>query len=89
MTAADKIYWSKFAAALGMAVLTLIGQVYLKVSGSILFMFGALVYMGLSDLLSSRNGIDRSRGIKIGVGVFFFSWMVVWVLLYTVVRTMG
>ena len=89
MKASEKVYWTKFAAAIGMAVLTLAGQVFFNVEGSILFMLGALLYMGLSDLLSNMNGIERTRGIKIGIGIYFFAWMVVWILLYTFVQTMA
>jgi hypothetical protein len=72
-----------------MAVLTLVLQVYFNVEGTILFMLGALLYMGLSDLISNMNGVERTRGIKIGIGAFFFTWMVIWILLYTVVQTMA
>jgi hypothetical protein len=89
MEASEKIYWTKLAAAIGMAVLTLVLQVYLNVEGTILFMLGALLYMGLSDLISNMNGVERTRGIKIGIGAFFFTWMVIWILLYTVVQTMA
>jgi hypothetical protein len=89
MEASEKIYWTKLAAAIGMAVLTLVLQVYLNVEGMILFMLGALLYMGLSDLISNMNGVERTRGIKIGIGAFFFTWMVIWILLYTVVQTMA
>lgn len=89
MKASEKVYWTKFAAAIGMAVLTLAGQVFFNVEGLILFMLGALLYMGLSDLLSNMNGIERTRGIKIGIGIYFFAWMVVWILLYTFVQTMA
>jgi hypothetical protein len=89
MEASEKIYWTKLAAAIGMAVLTLVLQVYFNVEGTILFMLGALLYMGLSDLISNMNGVERTRGIKIGIGAFFFTWMVIWILLYTVVQTMA
>lgn len=88
MKESDKVYWTKFAAAIGMAVLTLTVQSLFDVEGSILFMLGALVYIGLSDLLSNINGIERSRGVKIGIGIYFFTWMAVWILLYTAVQTM-
>jgi hypothetical protein len=89
MEASEKIYWTKLASAIGIAVLTLVLQVYFNVEGTILFMLGALLYMGLSDLISNMNGVERTRGIKIGIGAFFFTWMVIWILLYTVVQTMA
>lgn len=89
MKAAEKVYWSKFAGAIGVAVLNLALQVYLNVAGSLAFMLGVVLYMVVSDLLSSMNGIERSRGLKIGVGIYFFTWIVVWILLYTIVDTMA
>ena len=89
MEASEKIYWTKLASAIGIAFLTLVLQVYFNVEGTILFMLGALLYMGLSDLISNMNGVERTRGIKIGIGAFFFTWMVIWILLYTVVQTMA
>ena len=89
MEASEKSYWTKLASAIGIAVLTLVLQVYFNVEGTILFMLGALLYMGLSDLISNMNGVERTRGIKIGIGAFFFTWMVIWILLYTVVQTMA
>ena len=80
---AEKIWWTKTGAAVGIAVLTLVVQVYFNVEGSIVFMFGALVYMGLSDLLSRMNGVEPSRGLRIGMGAYFFIWITTWVLLYT------
>ena len=86
MNAAEKVYWSKFAGAIGVAFLNLALQVLLKVHGSLVFIFGIIFYMVLSDLLSSVNGIERTRGLKIGVGIYFFTWFVSWIFLYTVFR---
>ena len=84
MNAAEKVYWSKFAGAIGVAFLNLALQVLLKVHGSLVFILGIIFYMVLSDLLSSVNGIERTRGLKIGVGIYFFTWFVSWIFLYTV-----
>jgi len=89
MNAAEKVYWSKFAASIAVAFLSLVEQVYFNVPGSLAFVLGLLIYMVLSDLLSRMNGVERSRGLKIGVGIYFFTWVVMWVLLYTVVQTMA
>lgn len=85
MKAAEKIWWTKVASAIGVAVLTVALQVFLNVSGLIAFMLGVLLYMGLSDVLASINGVDRTRGLKIGVGAYFFTWMMTWILIYTIV----
>ncbi|MFB0558492.1 MAG: hypothetical protein ACETVY_05170 [Candidatus Bathyarchaeia archaeon] len=85
MKAAERIWWTKVASAVGVAILTVALQVFLEVSGLITFMLGVLLYMGLSDVLASINGVDRGRGLKIGMGAYFFTWMMTWILMYTIV----
>ena len=89
MKSSEKIWWTKLAAAVGVAVVTLVMQVYFDLMGSTAFLLGVLIYMAISDLLSSMNGVDRVRGLKIGVGVFLFTWVTTWVLLFTIVQTIG
>lgn len=89
MKAAEKIWWTKLAAAVGVAIITSLVQLYFNVSGSVAFMLGVLLYMGISDLLSNLNGVDRMRGLKIGVGAYTFTWLTTWVLLYTIAQTLG
>jgi len=89
MKAAEKIWWTKIAAAVGVAIVTLVMQVVFNLMGTTSFMLGVIIYLGLSDLLSSMNGVDRTRGLKIGVGAFLFTWITVWVLFYTIIQTMG
>ena len=79
----------KLTGAAGVAVISLVLQVYFNLMGTTTFMLGVLLYLGLSDLLSSMNGVDRIKGLKIGVGVYFFTYITSWVLLYTVVSTLG
>jgi hypothetical protein len=33
--------------------------------------------------------MDPMRGLKIGVGVYLFTWVALWTLLYTMIQTMG
>ena len=89
MKAAEKIWWTKIAAAVGVAIVTMVMQVVFNLMGTTSFMLGVIIYLGLSDLLSSMNGVDRTRGLKIGVGAFLFTWITVWVLFYTIVQTMS
>ena len=89
MKASEKIWWTKLAAAVGVAIITLVLQVFFNLAGQTTFMLGVIIYLGLSDLLSSMNGVERSRGLKIGVGAFFFTWITAWVLFFTLVQTMG
>ncbi len=87
MKAVEKIWWTKLVAALGVAVLTLIVQIYVSSDSYIAFMLGVTLYLILSDVLANINKVDRSRGLKIGVGVYFFTWIVTWVTIYTITRT--
>jgi hypothetical protein len=87
MKASEKIWWTKAGAALVLAVAAIAVQQYFNVEGSIIFMAGSIVYMVLSDVTANMNGLDRNRGLKIGLGVFFFTWLMVWVLLYTLFQT--
>ncbi|MCW4035645.1 MAG: hypothetical protein NWE75_00470 [Candidatus Bathyarchaeota archaeon] len=89
MKPTERIWWTKIAAAVGVALLTVALQTFLNVSGLLAFMLGVLLYMGLSDVLANINGVDRTRGLKIGVGAYFFTWMMVWILMYTFVQTIA
>jgi len=86
MDPSEKIWWTKVAASLAVACLTLAIQVFFNFGGSTSFMFGVLIYLGISDLLSNVMGVDRFRGLKIGVGAYFFIWMTTWILLYTCIN---
>lgn len=89
MKASEKIWWTKLAAAVGVAIVTLVLQVFFNLSGTTAFMLGVMIYLGLSDVLSSMNGVERTRGLKIGVGAFFFTWITSWVFFFTIVQTLG
>ena len=77
------------AAAVGVAIVTMVLQVSFSLRGETTFMLGVIIYLGLSDVLSNMNSIERTRGLKIGVGAFFFTWITSWVLFFTIVQTMG
>lgn len=83
MNPSEKIWWTKVVASLAVACLTLATQVFFNLGGPTSFMLGVLIYLGLSDLLSNVMGVDRFRGLKIGVGAYFFIWMTAWILLFT------
>ena len=89
MKASEKIWWTKLIGAVAVAVLCVVVQVYFSVEGLTAFMMGMLLYIATSDLLARRNGMDPMQGLKIGVGVFLFTWLTVWALIYTVLQTMA
>jgi hypothetical protein len=84
MTPAEKIWWLKIAVAFGTACLTLVLQLYLNMNGTTVFMFGVLVYVMISEIMARFFNIDNARALKIGVGAFFFSWVMIWVFLNTI-----
>ena len=88
MKASERIWWIKLVGALVLAVISYILQVYLHVEGTLIFMTGTVVYITLSQVMSNMNNMDRNRSLKIGIGAFFFTWMTVWVLLYSLSLTM-
>ena len=89
MKVSETIWWIKVTAAVGVAIITSILQVFFPLRGESTFLLGAIIFLGLSDVLSNRNGVERTRGLKIGVGAFFFTWITSWVLFFTIVQTMG
>jgi len=89
MKPSEKIWWIKAVASLAVAGITLATQVFLGMDGIAAFMFGVIIYLALSNVLSNVMGVDKTRGLKIGVGAYFFIWITVWVLLYTCVQTAG
>lgn len=86
MSPAEKIWWAKIGASIALALLVSALQVFLGVSGMTLFTMGIVVYLALSDVLSKMMSVDRVRGLKIGVGSYFFTWLTAWILLYTCFR---
>ena len=88
MKSSERIWWVKLVGALILAVISYFIQVYLHVDGTLIFSFGTVIFLTLSQVMSSMYQIDRNRSLKIGIGTFFFTWMSVWVLLYSLSLTM-
>jgi hypothetical protein len=89
MEPAERIWWIKVFTAIGVACVTLAFQTFINLGGSATFMLGVLLYIIISDLLARYTGVDKTTGLKIGVGAFLFTWLMVWTLGYTLLRTMG
>ena len=87
MKPSEKMYWIKVGLALVAALLCGGLQIYANVEGTLVFLIGVLLYMGASELLSSVFKMDKSHGLKVGVGAYVFIWVMVWTLLYTVSKT--
>jgi hypothetical protein len=84
----ERIWWLKIVAALILAVICVFIQTYFTLPGITVLMLGIILYLGLSDLFAITMKVDRRRSFKIGVGVFIFTWLTVWTLLYTLIQTM-
>ncbi len=86
MEAAEKLYWSKVFLAVVVAMLSTLLQSMLQFSGVTAFTFGLLLYLIFSDLLSRTFKIEKQRALKIGVGAYFFTWLTVWIIIFTVLN---
>jgi hypothetical protein len=87
MKPSEKLYWTKAGIALVAALACVFLQVNLKMEGTLVFMLGTLLYLAASDVLSGVFKLERGHGLKVGVGVYVFIWIMTWTLLYTVFRT--
>jgi hypothetical protein len=86
---AEKVWWIKVGASIGVALVTLAFQVYMGFTGETAFMVGVVLYVMISEVSAYVMEIDRTRSLKIGVGAFLFVWVMVWTLAYTVLQTLG
>jgi hypothetical protein len=86
MKQSEKIYWLKVGASVAVAILCVVLQVYIQIDGGLVFAFGALIYMVISDLLATLVKVERGHGFKIGIGAYIFTWLMVWTLLYTILK---
>lgn len=89
MNPAEKIWWTKVFISIGVAGFTSVTQVFFDVRGVTLFMLGVMLYLVLSDVMSRVMSVDKFRGLKIGVGAYFFTWLTSWIFLYTVFSPSG
>ena len=89
MKVSEKVWWTKIAAAVGVAIVSVVLQIFFNLRGETTFMLGTVIYLGLSDVLSNMNGVERTRGLKIGIGAYLFTWITSWVLFYTIFQTIG
>jgi len=87
MKPSEKMYWIKVFLAVVAAVLCVGLQVYANVDGTLVFLIGVLLYMGASEVLSNVFKLDKSHGLKVGVGAYVFIWVMLWTLLFTISKT--
>lgn len=87
MIPAEKIWWIKVATAIAMAMLALAIQLSFDATGINSLILGIVIYMVISDLMANTLHVERSRGLKIGIGAYFLTWLTAWIMLYTFFRT--
>lgn len=87
MKDSEKMYWMKVATAVFLSIICITLQTFLNLDGILVFGLGVMIYLAISDLLSVRMNFERQRGLKIGVGAFIFTWLTLWTLLYTIIKT--
>lgn len=80
------MYWIKVGVSILAAILCVILQVFVKIDGSMVFMLGSIFYIVSSDFLSKYFKLEKGHGIKIGIGAYIFTWIMVWTILYTYLR---
>ena len=87
MEAVEKLYWTKVLLAVGVSAVCTLLQSIIQMSGFATFAFGLLMYLLLSNLLGRVFDIERDRALKIGVGAYFFTWLAVWTIAFTLLNT--
>jgi hypothetical protein len=87
MKPSEKMYWVKVGLAFIAALLCAGLQIYANVEGTLVFLLGALLYMVSSEVLSNIYKLEKSHGLKVGIGAYVFVWIAVWTLIYTAFRT--
>ena len=83
MNAAERVWWIKLVSGAVVAFMTFYIQTYLGFDSLTSFSAGVVLFLGISEILSRSNNMDRMRGIRIGWGVFLITWLVFWTLLNT------
>ncbi len=86
MKTSEKLYWVKAGLAVIAALACYALQVYANIDGTLVFLLGVLLYLGVSDALSGYFKLDRNHALKVGVGAYIFIWVMIWTLLYTVFK---
>ncbi len=86
MNQAERIWWGKVSISLPGALITYIMQTYMGLSELSSFLMGVIIYLLASNIISRTMGVDRIKGLKIGIGAYFSTWITLWIILYTYFR---
>jgi hypothetical protein len=86
MNQAERIWWGKLSFSLPGALITYLMQTYVGLSELSSFLMGVVIYLLFSNIISRMMRVEGFKGLKIGVGAYFFTWITLWVILYTYFR---
>jgi hypothetical protein len=86
MEAMEKLYWTKALIATVIGILFSIIQSAAPLSGLVMLFLGISVYILLSDLLGRLYNIEQAKALKIGIGAYIFTWLIVWIIVYTLIQ---
>ncbi len=87
MKPSEKLYWIKVGIAVVAALACAALQIFANIEGTLVFLVGVLLYLGVSDALAGVFKLERNHAIKVGVGAYIFIWLMIWTLIYTVFKT--
>jgi hypothetical protein len=86
MEATDKLYWTKVLMATIIGAVFSLAQLAIPLSGITFLVLGFTAYVLLSDLLSRLFGVEKGKALKIGIGAYIFTWLTVWVVIFTLLH---
>jgi len=86
MEAVDKLYWAKTLIAALLGVLFSFLQLAIDISGYAILSVGLALQFLISDILGRIFNVEKTRAWKIGIGAYFFTWLVVWIVFFTLLR---
>jgi len=87
MDPADKLYWAKAAIAVFVGILMTFLQEIAPLSGLSIISLGLLLNFLLAESVGRKLKVDRSKAWKIGIGAYMFTWILVWILTYTLIKS--
>jgi len=86
MEALDKLYWTKTLIAVLLGVLFSFLQLAIDLSGYAILSVGFALQFFISDLLGRIFNVEKTRAWKVGIGAYFFTWLIVWIIFFTLLR---
>jgi len=86
MEAVEKLYWTKVVIAVLLGVVFSFLQLVTGMSGFAILSVGLALQFFISDLLGRIFNVEKTRAWKIGVGGYSFTCLIVWIIVFTLLR---